>query len=85
MFDEEYGLEMRLEVVQSEDDLITLMLTCEDKLVLTMTYTDAEMAQYVITNLNEIISDFLDDAIQDMVSYDIDEELRQLLEEEGNK
>ena len=85
MLNEEYGLEMRLEVVQSEDDLITLMLTCEDKLVLTMTYTDAEMAQYVITNLNEIISDFLDDAIQDMVSYDIDEELRQLLEEEGNK
>jgi hypothetical protein len=85
MLNEEYGLEMRLEVVQSEDDLITLMLTCEDKLVLTMTYTDAEMAQYIITNLNEIISDFLDDAIQDMVSYDIDEELRQLLEEEGNK
>jgi hypothetical protein len=85
MFDEEYGLEMRLEVVQSEDDLTTLMLTCEDKLVLTITYSDPVIAQYIVNNLNSIISDFMDEEIQNMVSYDIDEELKQLLEEEGNK
>lgn len=85
MFDEEYGIEMRLEVVQSEDDLTTLVLSCEDKLVLSITYSDPQIAQYVVTNLNEIISDFMDEEIQNMISYDIDEELRSLLEEEGNK
>lgn len=84
MFDED-DVEINLEVIQSETGFTSLVLRCEDKLILTLTYDDPILAQNVINNLNSIISDFMDDAIEDLVSYNIDEELKQLLEEEGNK
>lgn len=84
MFDED-NVEINLEVIQSETGFTSLVLRCEDKLILTLTYDDPILAQNVINNLNSIISDFMDDAIEDLVSYNIDEELKQLLEEEGNK
>lgn len=83
MFDED--LEIALEVMQSETGFTTLVLRCQDKLILTLTYDDPVLAQYIVNNLNSIISDFMDDTIEEMVSYNIDEELKQLLEEEGNK
>ena len=84
MFDEN-DVEINLEVIQSETGFTSLVLRCEDKLILTLTYDDPVLAQNIINNLNSIISDFMDDAIEDLVSYNIDEELKQLLEEEGNK
>lgn len=83
MFDE--NLEIALEVVQSETGFTTIVLRCEDKLILTLTYDDPVLGQYIVNNLNSIISDFMDDTIEEMISYNIDEELKQLLEEEGHK
>ena len=83
MFDDD--LEIALEIVQSETGFTTVVLRCEDKLILTLTYDDPVLGQYIINNLNSIISDFMDETIEEMVSYNIDEELKQLLEEEGNK
>jgi hypothetical protein len=83
MFDD--NLEIDLEVIQSKTGFTTIVLKCEDKLILTLTYDDPVLGQYIVNNLNSIISDFMDDTIEEMVSYNIDEELKQLLEEEGNK
>jgi hypothetical protein len=80
-----YPLEIKLKAIESENGTMTILLTCQDELILTMTYSDPELAQYIVSNLNDIISDLLDDAIENMISYDLDQELKQLLEEEGNK
>lgn len=84
MFDENDNLEISLQVSQSKTGFTTIVLMCEDRLILTMTYDDPELGQYIANNLNSIISNFMDDTIEEMVSYNIDEELKQLLEEEGN-
>lgn len=66
---------------QDEDGSINMTLSAGDKLNITIRYTDSDLAQSVISNLPYILNDLLDDAIGEYFQYDMDEELKKILEE----
>lgn len=66
---------------ENDDGEISIALTAGDSMKITIDYSDPELAQAVIFNLPFILNDLLDDAIGEYVEYNIDEELRKILEE----
>jgi len=58
-----------------------LMEIASNSFNLDLTYTDPILAQQIITNLEVILNDMLDEAVSESFSYNIDEELNKLLEE----
>lgn len=79
------GIGFSLGGYQDEDGSINMTLSAGDKLNITIRYTDSDLAHSVISNLSYIISDLLDDALDEALGeyteYDMDEELRKILEE----
>jgi hypothetical protein len=65
----------------NEDGEISIALKAGDSLKILIEYKDPELAQNVIYNLPFIINDLLDDAMGEYVEYNIDEELKKILEE----
>lgn len=66
---------------QDEDGSINMTLTANETFNLTLRYSDPVLAQNIINNLGFILADMLDEALEDSFTYNIDEELRKLLEE----
>lgn len=75
------GLNLQMSGFQGEDGSINITLKCNDSFNLDLTYTDPILAQQIITNLEVILNDMLDEAVAESFSYNIDEELNKLLEE----
>lgn len=66
---------------QEEDGTINMTLAANETFNLTLRYSDPILAHNIISNLAYILSDMLDEALEESFTYNIDEELKKLLEE----
>ena len=77
------GLNFQMSGFQDDDGTININLRCDDLFDMEISYKDPLIAQHIISNLEFILDDMLDEAIAESFSYNMDEELNKLLEE-GN-
>lgn len=66
---------------EDEDGAINMTLTANETFNLTLKYSDPVLAYNIISNLGFILADMLDEALEESFTYNIDEELKKLLEE----
>jgi hypothetical protein len=60
---------------------INMTLEANDTIKIDIRYSDPMLAQAVISNLPHILEDMLDEAFEESFNYNIDEELKRILEE----
>ncbi len=75
------GLNFQMSGFQDDDGTINISLRCNDLFDMEISYKDPLLAQQIISNLEVILDDMLDEAIAESFSYNMDEELNKLLEE----
>ena len=68
-----------------ENGNVIIDLDCEDFVSIRIKYNDPYVAQYIVSNLSQILSNMLEDHIEDLFTMNLDEELKKLIEEEGGK
>lgn len=66
---------------EDDDGSINMTLTANETFNLTLRYSDPVLAYNIISNLGYILADMLDEALEESFTYNIDEELKKLLEE----
>ena len=76
------GISFSLSGYQDDDGSINMTLSAnENNVQIDIRYLDPMLAQAVIYNLPHILGDMLDEAFEDSFNYNIDEELKKILEE----
>ncbi len=75
------GISFNLSGYQDEDGSINMTLEANDTIKIDIRYSDPMLAQAVISNLPHILEDMLDEAFEESFNYNIDEELKRILEE----
>lgn len=75
------GINFNLSGYQDEDGSINMTLEANDTIKIDIRYSDPMLAQAVIFNLPHILADMLDEAFEESFNYNIDEELKKILEE----
>ena len=78
------GISFALSGYQDDDGSINMTLTANEDVKIDIRYADPMLAQAVLFNLPYILEDMLEEAFEDAFNYNIDEELKKLLEGEGN-
>ncbi len=61
-----------------------MTLEANDTIKIDIRYSDPMLMQAVLFNLPHILADMLDEAFEESFNYNIDEELRKILEEGTN-
>jgi len=75
------GVSFSLTGYQDTDGSINMTLSANDNVKINIQYSDPMLVQTVIFNLPYILNDMLDEAFEDSFNYNIDEELKKILEE----
>ncbi len=75
------GVSFSLTGYQDTDGSINMTLSANDNVKINIQYSDPMLVQTVICNLPYILNDMLDEAFEDSFNYNIDEELKKILEE----
>ena len=75
------GISFNLSGYQDEDGSINMTLEANNTIKIDIRYSDPMLMQAVLFNLPHILADMLDEAFEESFNYNIDEELRKILEE----
>lgn len=75
------GINFNLSGYQDEDGSINMTLEANDTIKIDIKYSDPMLMQAVLFNLPHILADMLDEAFEESFNYNIDEELKKILEE----
>ena len=75
------GVNFQMGGYQDDDGTINLSLKSGEDFSLDVSYRDPLLAQFVVFNLPYILSDMMEQAMEESFEYNMDEELRKILEE----
>lgn len=75
------GINFNLSGYQDEDGSINMTLEANNTIKIDIRYSDPMLMQAVLFNLPHILADMLDEAFEESFNYNIDEELKKILEE----
>jgi hypothetical protein len=75
------GVNFQMGGYQDEDGTINLSLKSGEDFELDVSYRDPLLAQFVVMNLPFILADMMEQAMEESFQYNMDEELRKILEE----
>ena len=75
------GINFNLSGYQDEDGSINMTLEANNTFKIDIRYSDPMLMQAVLFNLPHILADMLDEAFEESFNYNIDEELKKILEE----
>ncbi len=75
------GISFNLSGYQDEDGAINMTLEANNTIKIDIRYSDPMLMQAVLFNLPHILADMLDEAFEESFNYNIDEELKKILEE----
>lgn len=75
------GVNFQMGGYQDEDGTIKLSLKSGEDFELDVSYRDPLLAQFVVMNLPFILADMMEQAMEESFQYNMDEELRKILEE----